>query len=255
MELPWFSWRGRHSRDLRVTVSAYPPVTRAPLRDRRARLPGRSGSLTPAGEPCYDDMTLRMEILLMPGTRPADVTGWLSGSGELILGCDPERALTARMARPLLLEALPGGWHRGEAWFTCDPLKARFPREGDLRIPAAGLADGAEIVNPGDVIARPLYRLEGSGMLTLRWGEGADAPRLTVDLTAADGEAPGGFLFDSDTLRVTTPDGAESLDGAARLENGEAADFGLPPGASRLWAESEGGTVGPLTLTPRWRWL
>ena len=253
MEWPWFCWRGRHSRDLGVTVERYPPVFRAPLRERRVRLPGRSGSLTLAGEDEYDDVTVAMTVLLTPGTRPADVTGWLSGAGELVTGADPERAVRARLAAPLTLEALPGGWHRGEARFVCEPLKRRFPPEGDLSFTAAELAGGARVFNPGDVTARPLYRLTGSGLLTLRWGTGADAPRLRVDLSGLP-EA-GGFAFDSLCMRVTTPDGTASLDGAARPENGEAADFGLRPGASVLTAESEGGSVGGLTLTPRWRWL
>lgn len=56
-------------------------------------------------------------------------------------------------------------------------------------------------------------------------------------------------------MTVTTPDGLTSLAPVSGLENGEAEDFGLPPGETRLSAASEGGTVEGLTVTPRWRWL
>lgn len=258
MEMPWFMWKGELSPDRGVTVGEYPPVARAGLRAERVRLPGRCGSLTLPGA-AYDPVTVAMTVLVMPGTPPETVLAWLSGEGELILGNDPRRSRRAMMREPLCLRELPGGWFGGEARFECQPLKAQVPPEGDIALTAAewGSGEWEGVYNPGDVTARPVFRLEGTGCLTLTWDlpGRTDPPRLTVDLRDAAWAACGGAVFDSGTLRVTTPDGAAGLDGVSRLENGEAEDFGLKPGRTRLIPASTGGSVGRLTLTPRWRWL
>ena len=259
MQTPWFLWKGEDSRVRGVTVEAYPPVTRAGERSRRVHIPGRSGSLSLSGPQVCDDFALTVRISLMPGTRPPDVSRWLSGSGLLVLGCDPERAVEARLTAPLALTTLPGGWHSGILRFDCHPLKRLYPAEADIAVLPAQLADPTwtGLTNPGDVPARPQFTLRGSGCLSLTWhlpGRG-DPPRLTVDLRDSPWAGSGGAVFDSESMTVTTPDGSASLTALTRLENGEAEDFELPVGATRLSAASEGGTLETLTVTPRWRWL
>ena len=256
MEMPWFMWKGRRSLDLGVTVGEYPPVTRVGLRAERVPLPGRSGAVTLSAAPVYDPVTLTLTVLLMPGTLPETALAWLSGEGELILGNEPRRSRRAAMIRPLALRDLPGGWYSGEARFECEPLKGAVPPEGDIRLTAADWEDPdwPGVCNPGDVTARPILRAEGTGLITLAWPAGGDGapPTLTVDLRDT---AHTGFRFDAETLRVTDPDGRESLSALARLENGEAEAFGLRPGLTRLVPSATEGGVTALTITPRWRWL
>ena len=259
MQTNWFLWKGTDSRTRGVVVEEYPPVTRAGTRDARISIPGRSGSLALAGPPVYADVRLTLKVLLKPGVLPSEVVGWLSGSGLLVLGCEPERSLEARLTAPLQFRALPDGWYGGYLRFDCHPFKRQVPEEADLTVSTAQLADSGwqGLTNPGNVPARPRYAILGSGCLTLTWHlPGREAPpKLTVDLRGTPWAASGGAVFDSARMTVTTPDGQTSLAPVSGLENGEAEDFGLPPGETRLSAASEGGAIEGLTVTPRWRWL
>ncbi|MBR5344590.1 MAG: hypothetical protein IK127_02025 [Clostridia bacterium] len=259
MQTPWFLWKGTDSRMQGVVVEQYPPITRAGTRNPRLTIPGRSGSLALGGLPVYADMRLTLKVLLKPGTRPADVNGWLSGSGLLVLGSEPDRSLEARLAAPLQFTVLPDGWYGGYLRFDCHPLKHKYPEESDIAVTPAQVSDSTwtGISNPGDVPARPRYTLQGSGCLTLTWHLPVrdNPPQFTVDLRDTPFANNGGAVFDSESMTVTTLDGSASLSSLSRLENGEVEDFGLPLGITRLSAVSEGGILEGLTVTPRWRWL
>lgn len=250
MTYPWFIWRGRDSRALGVALAGV-PCRQAPARRlKRVTVPGRSGTLTVAQTPAWDAFPLEAEILVQPEWPVRPVLEWLRGRGELIFEDEPDRALTAEVTGTLRLAALPGGWHSGKIQFNAQPLKGQYPPEPDIVLTAAG-----SVYNPGDVHARPLITLTGSGLLQLNvnYDESDDdtkGSQITVDLT--DTELTGAII-DTDSMVITDPDGTENLCHLSAIYGNGPEGLWLPAGASAISWDTE--TVTGVTIRPRWRWL
>ncbi len=131
------------------------------------------------------------------------------------------------------------------------PLKAQYPPEPAVALGSAP-EGSASVTHRGDVPARPVYILEGTGELILDVGdasEGGAGSRIVVDV----GENGDGCVIDTDAGTVTNLDGTESLTASTELYYNGFRGLWLPVGGSTTVAWGE--NVNKVTLDPRWRWL
>ena len=251
MREAWFLWRGEASWARGLRVTACPPLTRAPGGVPRVRIPGRSGCLFLREDPVYEEQTLTLGLVIPPpGTAEAALC-WLRGRGTLVLSVRPDRALTAEAAAVTLFPLADGGWE-GTAGFLVQPLKAQYPPEEATEIDTGGAEGSTDITHQGDVPARPLYILEGTGDLILDVGDAAEdgnGSRIVVHLD----ETGDGCVIDTDAGTVTNLDGTESLTASTELFYNGFRGLWLPVGddTTVAWGEN----VTKVTVSPRWRWL
>ena len=249
MQLPWFIWNGRDSRSMNVTLERFPDRSGAALYAEEVTVPGRSGTLRLAGTERCGCSLLTLRLLVLPGTAAGTVLAWLRGSGELILGTEPDRVCFARVTGEVRLRPVADGWLAGAVSFRVQPGRGQTPPEGVITVTQAAVP----VHNPGDLTARPAYRLYGSGRMWLRIaGSG-----LCVDLREAE-DAPGGAVIDTDAMTVTDPDGTRSLAEFTGLTGSGIAGLWIPPHATVTvdagFSDAEGETER-VEITPRWRWV
>lgn len=250
MEL-YFTWNGRDSRELGLVLQKRPDFMVPAERIQSVEIPGRSGFVTlTEGAGVYSGYILSLEAGNRRTSSPAAITDWLRGSGELVLSCDPERVFFARLIQQSSLQHLFKGVYSGKLSFNVQPLRGQYPPETDIELSAAG-----NVYNPGDVPSRPVYIIDGAGLLELNinYDENDDdspGSQITIDLT--DTELLGAMV-DTETMMVTTTDGKESLNHLAAIYGNGERGLWLPKGASAVSWDTT--TVDGVTIRPRWRWF
>lgn len=250
MEL-YFTWNGRDSRELGLVLTKRPAYMVPAERIATVEIPGRSGFVTLSdGAGVYSGYLLTLEVGNRRTSSPAAITSWLRGAGELVLSCEPDRVYFGRMIRDGNLKHLFHGVYAGSLAINVQPLKGQYPPEPDITLTAAD-----EVYNPGEVPARPVYTLTGSGLMQLNVGfvEGEQedwGSQITVDLT--DTELTGAVI-DTDTMMVTSPDGTENLNHLSTIYQHGVEGLWIPPGDCMISWDTT--TVTGVTVRPRWRWI
>lgn len=184
----WFRFAGKHSADFGVIVQKYPPAARAAERVEFETIPARSGSLTLLeGENVYDDVVLSVECYVRDLSTLDQLAAWLRGSGDLVLGNEPDRYYKARCINQIeLSKILRGRQHRTfAAVFRCAPYRYIYPEPTAKTYTA--IPDS--INNPGTVDAVPIITVVGSGSINLAIGGrtiyiDALASAITIDCEA-----------------------------------------------------------------------
>ena len=229
-----------------MQVLACPPVTRAAWRQRTIAVPGRAELLTPLGGREWAAVLRRVELALNPQTDFQAVMRWLNGRGTLILGNESNRALEAEVTDAAVWTAMPGGGWHGVVSFLCQPLKRQEPAEPDITAAIETNATGGTITgyNPGDVTAKPLFTITGSGTISLTGETGLIAIEIP--------ELATGCRVDTASEHVTTLDMSENLGEHVTFQGDAIRSLWIPRGPFSIeWS----GAITALTLTPRWRWL
>ena len=230
-----FSFKGKLASQMGVIVETQAEYVRPAKRVQQWTVPGRPGFLTQdEGEEAYDVIDLSPLCYLKPGGDINQVGAWLNGSGLLILGSQPEFAYRAQVINQVPFTRLfqgTGGYMSFSPIFRCGPFRYQAVPEHDLHYTAPG-----EIVNPGNVPARPRIVVEGTGDVMIQAGMAAYLYGLED-----------GVIMDSELEDCMTLDGAnlcnDKLDGDFLL---------IPPGT---WQVTWTGDVTSVTITPRWRWI
>ena len=163
MSWPYFIWNGTHSTEMGIIVNEYPVITKPKERVLQATVPGRQGNLLISeveGEPMYDPYLRSVLCYIRPNADVPGIIRWLTGSGTVIFGNEPDRVYTARIIDQIgFSKILRGRGHRSfSVPFFCQPLKAQTPPEGIITLTESG----QKVWNPGDVIAHPRYTVYGS---------------------------------------------------------------------------------------------
>lgn len=265
MAQPWFIWNGKDSRDMGVIVETYPPIVYPEERVETVAVPGRAGFLTRTEGPAvYDGYLKTLGIANRRSADPQAIAAWLRGSGELILGSEPEFVYFGRIIKEAALDrAMPKGYHGQVAWMV-QPFKGRTPPEGDIHW--SNGTPAPVIYNPGDVPAAPVVTMSAT-LSTEEYGpifllSVGDAPASGansvpyIQINLQDRPDLSGCVFDADSRRVTSLDGSEILDSYAvfyRTLNGE---LFLPARTSSVVAlNTTNASAASMTIRPRWRWL
>lgn len=253
MAEPYFIWNGVDSRNMGIIVTDIPPAVYPEERVEEIVIPGRPGSvLRTQGTDVYNAYTLTIGIANRGTASIWEIAAWLRGNGKLILSKEPDRVYDARIIKQASAAYAFRHNYNGPVGFLVQPLKASYPSDTPVEITTEGVAGSDSIEGSGNVTARPLITLEGSGQLVLDIGtasETGSGSRIVVNL----GEGGDGCVIDTDAATVTNLEGTESLTSVTELYyNGFRGLWLSPSGNTQIaWNEN----VTGVTIDPRWRWL
>lgn len=143
-----------------VRLSGPVSIVRPEERIQHTQIPGRSGDLTETeGLDVYNSYIQTASILVPGGFRVRDIYNWLRGSDYVTFSGEPDRKQPARIIGAITLNKHSHNldWWTGEVQFYCQPLKQL------LTDPAVTItASGTDVINRGDVMAKPLIKLTAS---------------------------------------------------------------------------------------------
>lgn len=230
-----FSFAGVSSSVYGVYVQNFPPIITGEERVRFELVPGRSGSLTILeGENVYDDIILPIECFVRDLTYLDNITAWLHGSGDLILGNDTTRYYKAHCINQLELKKVlrVTAYRAFTAVFRCKPYRYVYPVPATVEYTSSP----GSITNPGTADAEPTIIVTGAGDITLTIGAktvqiAALASAITIDVAA-------GLAYNG-TTNLTG-----SLTGDWPMT--------IPPGVN---AVSWTGLVSKVEIAPNWRYI
>lgn len=242
----WFMWNGVDSQSMGILLQEYPPIVLPAERVESIVIPGRAGSLTRVeGTAVYDTYLKTITFANLPWADPAAIAAWLRGSGELIIGSEPDYRYFARIVKEASLKRLYPSVFSGSVSFLVQPYKGHAIE--DPPITADLQEESLSLFNPGDVPSHPLIMVGGSGVLSVAVNGEAGA---TVYVNV--GSEGTGALVDVDAMMVFTPDGTASLNSQASITERGFEGLRLRKGANTVtWGEN----VTELTVLPRWRWI
>lgn len=252
----YFIWNGVDSRTLGVIVTRYPPIVYPTERAETTPIPGRPGFLTRTeGEGIYDGYIKTIEIGNKRWADPRAIAAWLRGPGELIIGNEPDYIYEARVLKEASLDHLKRQVYNGSVSFMVQPGKRKSPPEADITV----TEEDTGIYNPGDLTARPIYTLTGSGRMILNIGPEETQSQVVINpIDTSWEETLTGAIIDTDTMTVTTPDGEESLTGITTIYRNGHHGLWIPARETVTVSAGVSDEYGELTsvmITPRWRWL
>ena len=225
----YFKYRGRNSREMGIEAESFFEVGEAVPNVEQITVPGRSGALT-YWDGTYANRPITAPSFLLSEILPRDIekiNTWLLSSqsyDKLVLSNDPEHFFLARavagvsenvradLLTPFTLEF--------------DALPQKFLEAGTEESTA-----GANIYNPTDFTAFPIWKINATGNVTLTVGQN------TATITGITGQ----IVLDTET-GTATKDGTNV---SAYVSFAE--DLTLAPGNNAV--SIRGGT---LRYIPRW---
>lgn len=238
----WFSFKGRRNTDPDLMAR----MLGMPVRPH----PERKGEYVPIidmdGELWVDHNGYERILVTVPCLVPDNdnidaVSAWLSGSGDLIFGDEPNRAYHARItkefARTNRAQRL-----RGQEFtipFDCEPYRYSADPENDM-IHIISAIDS--ITNPGTADSLPLITVNGNGDGAVMIGRNT-------------------LLFDSVTEPVHvdcaakiayTGDGSAENPMLLATQHVSGEWMRIAPGESNVTLT---GGITSVSIAPRWRWL
>lgn len=262
---PYFIWNGVDSRTMGVVVVRYPPIVYPAERVETVQVPGRSGFLTRTeGEHIYNGYLKTVEIGNKRSADARAIASWLRGSGELVLGSEPNFVYYARVIKEASLDRMMPGVFSGSVGFMVQPEKGQMPPES--AVTWSGSGDFPRLWNPGDVPAKPVITVHASALglgagprIVLAVDEnviagGQVVPQFDIDLSPR--EDLWGCVIDTENCHVTSLDGTENLDAYVTIWNSRTGLLWMPPHAySYVSWYTDLSNITSVSIQPRWRWL
>lgn len=242
----YFIFKGMDCRNMGVMLRAPLPIIRGEERVEHMVIPGRSGDLTLAqGERIFNSYIQSASIAAKGAHRIPEILNWLTGSGYLISGSEPDRQQLARVIGAVTLNKHSKNldWWEGEIQFYCQPLKAAL-HENKITLSASG-----SVYNAGDVTAKPYIKATataagGTIVITASHSNGSATWREQLTIPGISGGA--NVYIDSETGIILNT--SQSI----VLNSTSSGDFPLlNPGANSI----SGSGWASLEITRRERYL
>ena len=243
MPQSFFIWKNEDCRSKGITMRGPAPIIRAEERVQHVQIPGRSGDLTETeGENIYNSYIQTLSLSVRGGFRVREVYKWLRGEGYLTLSGEPDKKQKARVIGAITLNKISRNldtW-AGEVQFYCQPLKELLA-ESKVMVTSTGAA----VVNAGDVICCPLYKVTTSGTSISLGASGIGTPASNT-LTATGLTSGVVYWIDAETMEVW------NADRSATVTEKSAGEFPvLSPGANELTFSG----ISSIEITKRERFL
>ena len=220
MAQSFFIWKNVDCRTMGCILDGAAPIIRPEERVEHITIPGRSGDLTQLeGENIYNSYIQTLTIKARGAARIREIYRWLRGAGYVTFSGEPDKKQPARIIGAVTLgrHSVNGDWWEGEVQMYCQPLKEKI-RAQKVTISTSG----DKVINEGDVMSRPLWKITASDTsATLAAG----GKSITVTgLTAANV-----YYIDSDAEEVYNADRSAIL-----TANSTGAFPTLEPGANTV---------------------
>lgn len=253
-------FNGRPSTDFEMIVTEYPVLSRGVRRGDAYQIAGRNGTQV-REDGTFDNYTMTYKVTFPedrgPSVTTAEIAKWLLGSSgfcRLEDSFEPDFYRLARYAGPINVSQLLDKYGTAPLTFDCQP--ERYLKYGEKAVKALEsvpplMAASFELSNPTGQIARPQIRVTGQGELQFAV-DAVGYERVAVRVML---ETKNTVIIDSDTYKVTYPDGAEAND-AVDLKNGLSYPIWpvLGPGVNTISniQRNTGGVIEKLEIIPRW---
>ncbi len=230
----WVEFAGHKNTEYGVELLSMPTRPHPARKGESIDIPGRDGKMF-MDEGAYDRVLVSLRMIATAGNMDA-VNAWLSGSGNLRFGDEPERAYKAKITKEFATSNRNNRLKGREftVTFDCEPFRYAYPATSTVTISTSGNT----VNNPGTVYSLPRIKVTGSGDFTLTVGGYlVEAQGLT-----------GGAIIDSKLQEVLSLDGMESRNAYFAMDEFPR----LSPGINSVaWT----GSVTSVQIEPRWRYL
>ena len=230
----WVEFAGHKNTEYGVELLSMPTRPHPALKGDSIDIPGRDGKLF-MSEDAYDRVLVSLRMIAVNGNMDA-VNDWLTGSGKLRFGDEPNRAYDAMVTKEFSVsnrnDRLVG--REFSVTFDCSPYRYEYPETAAVTLTTSG----GIVTNPGTVYSQPRIKLTGSGDITLGIGE------YSIEATGLTD----GAIIDSDLQEVFSLDGLESRNAYFTMDEFPR----LSPGTNIIsWT----GNVTKVEIEPRGRYL
>lgn len=198
----YFIWNGADCRAKGVTVQAPAQIVRGEERVSHVTIPGRSGELTlTEGEGIFQSYIQTLTIQVQGWFRVREILKWLTGSGYVTFGTEPDRRQKARVIGAVSMNrhSKNTDFYTGEVQFYCEPLK-----ESMTATTTQITASGSSVMNAGDVACRPKITATASAT-TMTITAGGETLTITGLTSSND------YVIDCEAGMVTNADGSVNL--------------------------------------------
>ena len=156
----YFIWKNVDCRAMGCRLSGPAPIIRPEERVQHIQIPGRSGDMTLLeGDNIYNSYIQTVTLMTKGWSRVNDIYDWLRGSDYVTFSGEPDKKQAARIIGAITLNkhSYNLDWWEGEVQFYCQPLKQLL-----TDAPVNVTSSGTSVLNLGDVIAKPLWKLTAS---------------------------------------------------------------------------------------------
>lgn len=240
----YFCFAGKRCTDFGVFVEHFPGQEKPSRQVELISVPGRNGSLR-LDKGNYENVAVEYECYCRGGPdRMSEIASWLyaagSGYAELRDTYHPGVFRMAAFDGPLSAENF---WNRRGRFTVRFECKPQLWRDDGQRVFALDIPDSprvyeAKIYNPTSFEAKPLFRIFGSGDVSININDSAFA--IT--------NLPNGLYVDSETQNAHI--GNVSYNSRMGAQNGFPT---LAPGENRIVVSGKlAQTVTRLEIVPRW---
>ena len=231
----WFEFAGHKNTEYGVMMLSMPTRPHPARRGELKSVPGRNGKLF-LDQNAYDQIVVSVRAVAVNGNMDA-VNGWLSGSGDLRFGDDPNRVYKATVTKEFSTTNRSNRLVGREftVSFDCYPFRYVSPALSAQSFSSSP----ATINNPGTVFSQPEIRIACTGAFT-----------LVVNGYQIDGKAgaSGGVIVDCELNECFNLNKTELRNTVITLDEFPRLD----PGVNAItWT----GAITSVEITPRWRYL
>ena len=229
----WFKWNGVRSDNKHIVINEAPKIIRPEERIQHVTIPGRSGELTlTEGDDIFQGYIQTISIAVNGVSNVPTVENWLKGAGVLTMSSQSGMQQKARVIGAVQLQKHSRNldWWEGDVQFYCEPVKYATNEQA-----VTITTSGTSLSNPGDMVAYPLIKITGSGLVTVAAGGNT----LTIP------ECTSGWIIDSENEWI--------LSGTTPQEKACSGKFPILKVGSN--AVTFTGSITKLEITPRFRYL
>lgn len=165
-ENAWFSFKGIRNDSLDVRMLSMPTRPHPARKGKLVDIPAVDGKLW-QDEGAYDRIMVSLRCIAADNANIDDVNAWLSGSGDLIFGDEPDRVYHARITKEFSRNNRSQRL-RGQEFtvsFDCEPF--RYSTGDPFTAPSKMIAyptaaTAFSVTNEGTVNAPPLFEVTSS---------------------------------------------------------------------------------------------
>lgn len=217
-----------------LAINEMPPISKPLMRTQREEIDGRDGDIiTNLGYSAYDK---ELEIGLYGESYDInDIIAFFNGSGTVVFSDEPDKYYNYQIINQIDYEKLIK-FRTATIVFHCQPFKYKL-NENPINLSAGDTT----VVNQGNIYAKPILNIEGSGVISISLNGNQI---FSVDLS--DNSK---IVIDTANLEAYDPDTTDLLN---RLVIGDYDNFKLLVGSNTITLS---GTITSASISDYQRWL